>query len=281
MKEMKVGLALGGGGARGLAHIGVVDILHQEGIPIDMIAGTSIGALVGAVYAQGKDCGVVKDVATSINLTKMMSLADLALPKTGFIGGKGIIKLLKTVIGGDVKFEDLEIPLALVATDIMSGEEVVIKKGSVLEGIRASISLPGIFTVVKWNNRYLVDGGLVNPVPVSVLKEMGADFIIAVNAIPDIGERSNKMLKRKKQRSKAPNIFNVLLQSLYIGTYQLAKSSLEGADIAISPNVVHLNPADFHRAKEFITQGELAAKAAIPDMKRKLSQAQGYDTMTT
>ncbi len=279
MTKRRVGLALGGGAARGLAHIGVVDVLHQEGIPIDMIAGTSIGALVGAVYAQGKDCSVVKELATSINFTKMMSLADLALPKTGLLGGKGIIRLLKTVIGSEVKFEDLEIPLALVATDIINGEEVVINQGSVLAGIRASISLPGIFTVVKWNNRYLVDGGLVNPVPVSVLKQMGADFTIAVNAIPDIGDRSHKMLKGKKQRLKAPNIFNVLLQSLYIGTYHLARSSLEGADIAISPQVVHLNPADFHRAKEFILQGELAAKAAIPEIKSKLSQAEGYDTM--
>jgi len=269
--KRKVGLALGGGAARGLAHIGVVDVLQKEGIPIDMIAGTSIGALVGAVCAQGKDCGVVKDLAQSINLTKMMSLADLAIPKTGLIGGKRVIKLLKTVIGSDVTFEDLEIPLALVATDIMTGEEVVINQGSVLEGIRASISLPGIFTVVKWNNRYLVDGGLVNPVPVSVLKQMGADFIIAVNVIPDIGERTRNMRRGKKQRSKAPNIFNVLLQSLYIGTYYLAKSSLEGADIAISPKIAHINPADFHRAKEFILQGELAAQASIPEIKRKLS----------
>lgn len=269
--KRKVGLALGGGAARGLAHIGVVDVLQKEGIPIDMIAGTSIGALVGAVYAQGKDCEVVKDLALSINVTKMMSLADLAIPKTGLIGGKGIIKLLGKVIGSDVKFEDLEMPLAFVATDIITGEEVVINQGSVLDGIRASISLPGIFTVVKWNDRYLVDGGLVNPVPVSILKQMGADFIIAVNVIPDIGERMHQTPKGKKQRVKKPNIFNILLQSLYIGTYYLAKSSLEGADIAINPQVVHLNPADFHRAKEFILQGELAAKTSIPEIKRKLS----------
>ena len=269
--KRKVGLALGGGAARGLAHIGVVDVLQKEGIPIDMIAGTSIGALVGAVYAQGKNCEVVKDLALSINLTKMMSLTDLALPKTGFIGGKAIIKLLEKVIGSDLKFEDLEIPLALMATDIITGEEVVINQGSVLDGIRASISLPGIFTVVKRNDRYLVDGGLVNPVPVSILKQMGADFIIAVNVIPDIGERIRQTPKGKKQRVKKPNIFNIVLQSLYIGTYYLAKSSLEGADIAISPQVAHTNPADFHRAKEFILQGELAAKASIPEIKRKLS----------
>ena len=269
--KRKVGLALGGGAARGLAHIGVVDVLQKEGIPIDMIAGTSVGALVGAVYAQGKDCEVVKDLALSINMTKMMSLADLAIPKTGFIGGKGIIKLLEKVIGSDVKFEDLDMPLAFVATDIITGEEVVINQGSVLDGIRASISLPGIFTVAKWNDRYLVDGGLVNPVPVSILRQMGADFIIAVNVIPDIGKRMHQTPKGKKQRVKKPNIFNIVLQSLYIGTYYLAKSSLEGADIAISPQVVNTNPADFHRAKEFILQGELAAKAAIPEIKRKLS----------
>jgi NTE family protein len=273
MKKKRVGLALGGGGARGLAHIGVVDVLQREGIPIDMIAGTSIGGLVGAFCALGKDPSLMREMALKINIVKMLSLADLALPKSGLLGGKAVINLLQKRMGRDVKFDELPIPLALVATDITTAEEVVIDQGSVLEGIRATISIPGIFTVAKWHNRYLVDGGLVNPVPVSVVQDMGADFIIAVNVIPDVGARVRQAKKGEKQRQKEPNIFNVLLQSLYIGTYIISKASVEGADIVINPDTAKINPGDFHRARECIEQGEIAAWEAMPEIKRKLSQA--------
>lgn len=277
MKKIKVGLALGGGAARGLAHIGVLEVLERERIPIDMIAGTSIGGMVGAFRARGQGSGVMKEMALKLNLMKMLSLADLALPKSGLFGGKAVINLLQKTMGSDIKFDELPIPLALVATDIITGEEVVIKEGSVLEGVRASISIPGIFTVAKWRDRYLVDGGLVNPVPVSVLKDMGADFTIAVNVIPDMGTRVRHFKKAGTKEWKEPNIFNVILQSLYIGTYIIAKASIEGADIAINPDTAHINPADFHHAEECIRQGEIAAQAAMPEIKRKLSQAGGYD----
>jgi NTE family protein len=277
MKKIKVGLALGGGAARGLAHIGVLEVLERERIPIDMIAGTSIGGMVGAFRARGQDSSVMKEMALKLNLMKMLSLADLALPKSGLLGGKAVINLLQKTMGSDIKFDELPIPLALVATDIITAEEVVIKEGSVLEGVRATISIPGIFTLAKWRDRYLVDGGLVNPVPVSVLKSMGADFIIAVNVIPDVGTRVRHLKKEGEKEWKEPNIFNVILQSLYIGTYIIAKASIEGADIAINPDTAHINPADFHHAEECIRQGEIAAQAAMPEIKRKLSQAGGYD----
>jgi NTE family protein len=272
-KKPKVGLALGGGAARGMAHIGVLEVLEREEIPIDMIAGTSIGGMVGAFRAQGKDSSVMKEMALKLNVMKILSLADLALPKSGLFGGKAVINMLQKTMGNDVKFEELPIPLALVATDIVTGEEVVIDRGSVLDGVRATISIPGIFTVAKWRGRYLVDGGLVNPVPVSVLKTMGADFIIAVNVMPDVGADVHHLKSAGGKKPKEPNIFNVILQSLYIGTYIIAKASIEGADIIITPDTLHIHPGDFHRARECIEQGEIATGEAIPEIKRRLSQA--------
>ena len=264
LAKRKVGLALGGGAARGLAHIGVLEVLEKEGIPIDMIAGTSAGAVVGALYAQGKDTEQLKDLATGMSWRRLAPLVDLALPKTGFIGGRRIKKLLKLIIG-DISFADLRIPLACVAADIMSGEEVVIDQGSVLEAVRASISIPVIFTVVKWKGRHLVDGGLVNPVPVSVLKRMGADVIIAVNVIPDPAERVQQGEKLGKL-----NIISVIMQSIYISSYLLVESCLKEADIVIEPRVVQIGPVDFHRTQECILQGEWAAQDFIPEIKRRL-----------
>ncbi|MBI3930458.1 MAG: patatin-like phospholipase family protein [Chloroflexi bacterium] len=255
----KVGLALGSGAARGLAHIGVLEVLDREGIPVDMIAGTSIGALIGAFYAQQKDVGRIKNLALGMGSKKFASLLDPVLPRTGLIRGRKIENTLRPTIG-DIEFGDLRIPFACVATDIGSGEEVVIKRGLVWEGIRASGSLPGLFTVAKWESRYLVDGGLVSPVPVSVLKAMGADFIIAVNVLPYRGRRERK----------EPSIFGVIMQTFYIASYQMVKSSLSGADIVIEPQVGDIAFADFRRAEECMRQGELAAQEAIAEIKRCL-----------
>lgn len=260
----KVGLALGGGAARGLAHIGVLEVLEKEGIPVDMIAGTSAGAAVGALYAQGKPAGQIKELALNTGWRRLVSLIDLALPKSGFIEGTRIKNLLKSIIG-DISFSDLKIPLACVATDIMSGEEMVISDGSVLEGVRASISIPVIFTAVKWQDRYLVDGGLVNPVPVSTVRKMGADFVIAVNVIPPMGVR----LQPAKE-AKEPGIFQSMLHSLYIATYSLVRSNLAGADIVIEPRLSHIGYGDFHRISDSIAQGEIAAQELIEQIKQQL-----------
>jgi len=260
----KIGLALGGGAARGLAHIGVLEVLEREGIPVDMIAGTSIGAAVGALYAQGKPAGRIKEFALDTGWRRLVSLVDLTLPRSGFIEGTRIKNLLKSFMG-DIDFKDLKIPLACVATDILNGEEVVISDGSVLEGVRASISIPVIFTAVKWRDRYLVDGELVNPVPVSTVREMGADFVIAVNVIPPMG-----VSLQPSKESKPPGIFQSMLHSLYIAIYSLVESNLAGADMVIEPKLPHIGYGDFHRGSESIAQGEIAAKALIEKIKQQL-----------
>jgi NTE family protein len=262
----KVGLALGGGAAHGIAHIGVLEVLEKEGIPIDMIAGTSAGAAIGALYAQGKSVSAIKALALDLNWKRLASLVDLALPKTGFIQGRKIKEQLKSIIGGDIRFSDLKIPFACVATDIKTGEEVVISQGSVLDGVRASISIPAIFTLAKREGRYLVDGGLVNPIPVSVLKDRGADFIIAVNVTADAVNRTNL-----GKKAREPTIFNVIMQSIYISTHSLVKSSLEGADIIIEPDLADIPYGDFQRAKECIPRGALAAQNIMPEIKRQLN----------
>ncbi len=266
----KVGLALGGGGARGFAHIGVLEVLQEAGIPIDMIAGTSAGAVIGAIYAQGKDTTLMKNMFVGLDWKRLASLVDFTLPRSGFIKGRKVRNLLELILGGDVKFSDLKIPLACVATDIGTCEEVVIDQGSVLEAVRASISIPGIFTVVKWKGRYLVDGGLVNPVPVSVLRRAGADFVIAVNVQPDISERAYQAEGRGRKGLKEPNILSVMIQSLQIAQCLRYRSCIESADIVILPRVGHIGVGEFHRAEECIVQGKLAAQESLPEIERRL-----------
>ena len=263
LRRKKIGLALGSGAARGLAHIGVLEVLKKEGIPIDMIAGTSAGAVFGAIYAWSTDTDQIKKQALEMNWKKIAPLIDPSLPKTGLIKGKKIKNLLASYIGGNIRFSDLKIPFACVATDIETGEEVVIDRGSVPEALRASISVPAIFTVVKRGDRYLVDGGLANPVPVSVVKRMGADFIIAVNVMPRVTDRTEKM-------NKEPNIFQIIMQSIYITTYSLVRSSVEDADTVIEPDVANIGAGDFQKAQELILRGEQAAQSAIPEIKRGL-----------
>jgi len=267
----KVGLVLGGGYARGLAHIGILEVLEREGIPVDMIAGTSIGALIGALYAREKDAVLIKKQAMQLDWVGLTSLVDLTLSKSGFISGKRLTNLLRRFIG-DIQFTELEVPLACVATDIITGDEIVINEGKVLEAVRASISIPLIFTVVKKESRYLVDGGLVNPVPVSVAKEMGADFIIAVDVTPDKAERANHLVKNS-ETVKEPGIFQVIIQSIYISSYFTARVVSEGADTVIHPRLAHIGPGEFHRASECILEGALAAMDSVADIKRHLAQA--------
>ena len=252
-------MALGSGAARGLAHIGVLEVLEKEGVPIDMIAGTSVGAAIGALYARQKDVNRIKELVMELGSKRFAFLLDPAIPKTGLIRGRRIEDELRSIIG-EIEFRDLRLPFACVATDINSGEEVVIDRGPVWQGIRASGSLPILFTVARWGERYLVDGGLVNPVPVSTLREMGADFIIAVNVLPERGVRE----------TKEPNIFNIALQTLNIASYRIIKASLEGADVVIEPEVGHIAFTDFRRVEECIRRGKQATQNAIPEIKRHI-----------
>ena len=270
--KKKVGLALSGGAARGLSHIGVLDVLQKEGIPIDMIAGTSFGALVGAVYACCRDSEKVKKHALSIDWKKLASLLDLSFRMSGLLKGRKIEKLLAEYIGGNIEFSDLKIPFACVATDIDTGEEVVIDTGPVPEALRATISIPGIFTVVKRGERYLVDGGLTTPVPVEVVRRMGADFVIAVNVNPPVTDRLSSSSEKRPKAHKEPNIFHIMMQSLYITTYAVARNSLIDADIVIEPDLRHLGAGDFQKAGEMILMGQEAAEDAIQKIKKKLKE---------
>ena len=180
-KGLKFGLALGGGSARGIAHIGVIQVLEAYHIPIDMIAGTSIGSVVGSVYATGASVEQIKEAALSMKRSKTISLMDPTLPLSGLLSGNRVEEILNKIALKDKTFDDLKIPFAAVATDIETGAKVILNQGSVIKAVRASISIPGIFTPVKYQDYYLVDGGVVDPVPVDVVEKMGADIIIAVS----------------------------------------------------------------------------------------------------
>jgi NTE family protein len=268
-RRKKIGLALSGGAARGLAHAGVFDALLQEGITIDMIAGTSAGAVMGAVYASGQNADKMIEHALD-SRWKQIPMIDPSFPKTGFIKGRKIMKLLSSLLGGDISFGDLKIPFACVATDIDTGEEVVIASGSVADALRASISIPGIFTLVKREGRYLVDGGLTTPVPVNVVRQMGADLVIAVNVNPTVSHRLGKSGRARVKAWKEPNLFQIIMQSIYITTNAIAHNNLMAADIVIEPDLAHIGASDFHKARELVEQGRQATIKAIPEIRRKL-----------
>ncbi|MBE9487329.1 MAG: patatin-like phospholipase family protein [Chloroflexi bacterium] len=174
-----IGLALSSGSARGWAHIGVVRALAEAGIRVDYVAGTSIGAMVGAVYASG-NIDALQEVALQLDWKQIAYFFDVVLPKSGLIDGKKLSAFVRSHVNA-VNIEELPIPFCAVSTDLATGDEVVIQSGDIIDAVRASISVPGIFTPVKKNGAFLVDGGLVNPVPVSVVRQMGADFVIAVD----------------------------------------------------------------------------------------------------
>jgi NTE family protein len=180
-KGLKIGLALGGGSARGLAHVGVILALEAYNIPIDIIAGTSIGSVIGSLYASGATVKQLEEVALSIKKSKTLFMIDPVFPHSGLISGDRIEKMLNQLALKDKTFDDLSIPFAAVATEIENGAEVIINQGKLIDAVRASISIPGIFTPVKYQDYYLVDGGVVNPVPVDAVQMMGADIIIAVS----------------------------------------------------------------------------------------------------
>ena len=190
-RNRKVGLALGSGGAKGLSHIAVIEYLDSLSIPIHMISGSSIGAVVGAVYCAGA-LGKFKEDMLKFTLRELLAYMDPVMPRSGFIEGKGFIKFMARYISRSAAIEDFKIPLAIVATDYIKGTPIVFRNGNVLEALRASVSIPGVLVPVRWGDTLLVDGGVANPLPVNVVKGMGAGMTIAVNLHPQLKKRGLK-----------------------------------------------------------------------------------------
>jgi NTE family protein len=190
-KQLRIGLALGSGAARGMAHIGVLKVLEKAGIRVGAIAGTSIGAFIGALYAAGVSVRQMEEVACDVDWRQLARLLDPKLPTSGLIDGRKVSRFMAELLPVHT-FEELKIPLAVVATDVETGEMLIIKKGNLLQALQAAIAFPGIFTPVRFGDRFLVDGGLCNPVPVDVVRELGADFVIGVCAIPEVRKASSE-----------------------------------------------------------------------------------------
>ena len=267
---MKLGLAHSGGAARGLAHVGVIEVLEREGIEIDMVAGTSMGAIIGAAYARGLSAAEIKTAALDLGWRKLAPLVDLnPLQTSGLIGARRIRKKLESIIG-DLDFSELKIPFACVATDIISGEAVVFTKGPVLDAVLASMALPLVFKVPRLGRRYLVDGGISDPLPVAPLKSLGADKVIAVNVLKNLGISLVHRNHRHPLPKHPPNFLQVANQVIYIASAHLAAAGMKEADVAIEPDMTGIHLADFGLAQEAIHRGEMAAVDAMPAIRKMI-----------
>jgi len=257
-KPKKVGLVLGGGVARGLAHIGVLKVLDTNSIPVHCIAATSSGALIGSLYAGGMSPFQMEKDALKIGWHK---IAGFYFSTRAPFSSKPLMRFIEDRIG-KINFNQLKIPLSVVATDLISGKEVILKKGKVSQAVAASSAFPGIFQPIK-NNKYdlLADGGMVNNLPTSVIKKMGANFIIAVDVVP-----GQKMFKAGPK-----DAVQILGRSIDIMLNRLSKDSQKKADFLIEPkieeNIWHL---DLNKSRQLILEGEIAALKLIKQIKKSI-----------
>ncbi len=292
----KIGLALGGGVARGWAHIGVLKSLHAMGFRPDVVAGTSVGALVGGAYLCSR-LDVLEDWARSLTKMKMVRLLDLKMSSGGLVGGKKLVAEMLTHFG-DVAIPELPAEYVAVATDLLNGHEVWLREGKLVDAIRASFSIPGMFKPAQVDDRWLVDGALVNPLPVSVCRALGCQCVIAVNLTGDLMgknrvkgssfqtaagfdllpfmqdagfDRSLSLLDPFTKRifsrdSDNPSIFGVMTASLNIILDRITRARIAGdpPDVHISPRLGHIGLLEFDRAAEAIEEGEAAVERAKP-----------------
>lgn len=306
----RIGLVLGGGAARGWAHIGAIRALHDAGIRPDVVCGTSIGALVGAVYANG-DLDWLEDWVSSLTWQTVVRLLDLRI-SGGLLGGRKVIQVFATRFNG-CQLSELKMPFAAVATELDSGRETWLQDGSVVEAVRASIAIPGIFTPVWHNGVWLVDGGLSNPVPVSVARGMRADCVIAVDLNSDIlngrdfggvvaampaidpdAPPAGSLRKNGKPwprwlapaedvvssdvrvapapSARVPSMLSSVAQSIDIMQVRITRSRLAGepADILIQPRLGGMGIFDFHRAAPAIAEGRAAVEHMLPAIRARL-----------
>jgi NTE family protein len=270
-----VGLALSSGGARGIAHIGVLRVLEEEGVPIDVMAGTSAGSLFGALYAAGLSLDEI--AAFALGLKDKVDLRgwlwDFNLPpRSGLIRGQRALDYIDKTLGHKT-FSDLKVPLYIVAADVISGEEVIFASGSVAEAVRASISVIGVFSPAFVRGRYLIDGGAVNPVPTGVLAQKGADIIIASSVITSLEEQARR--RREKKEESSPNFLGVVMNMMGIMEREIIKTKMMPVDVVINPRVGIYSFMEYDKAEELIRLGEEAAQREIGRVKELISPRQG------
>lgn len=302
MARTKIGLALGGGAARGWAHIGVIKALTAAGVKPDIIVGTSIGAVVGSCHAAGH-LDALEDFARQLTRRRVFGYLDFNLAGTGLINGQRLCDRLEQQLGS-LAIEDLDPRFTAVATEIGTGHEIWISRGRLVDAVRASYALPGIFKPVKLNGRWLFDGALVNPIPVSVCRAHGARYVIAVNLNFDVcgrgtidphfepdaalspaepepqpirgknGAAVRRLLQRQifGKGDSAPGISTVMVEAFNIVQDRIARSRLAGdpPDAMINLRLADIGLFDFHRAEELIKRGEEAARRSLVDMRREI-----------
>jgi NTE family protein len=278
-RKVKIALALGGGAARGWAHIGVLRALDEAGIEVGMIAGTSIGALVGGCYLAGK-LDELEAFARSLTMRRIASLLDLTIGGSGLFGGMRLTKRMQEHLEG-LSIEDLGRPFVAVASELNTGHEVWIANGSMITALRASYALPGIFEPVRTNGRTLVDGALVNPVPVSVCRTYEQPLVVAVNLHYDlygrsavvkhnVGSPNGDLLRREDPAAAKLGMTGVMVQAFNIIQDRIARARLAGdpPDLALHPRLSDVGLSEFHRAGEAIERGYEEASARLTEIRR-------------
>lgn len=294
----QIGLALGSGLARGFSHIGAIRALNRNGIYPTVVCGTSIGALVGGCYLAGK-LDELEDWAMSLTRRKIFSYLDFRVRSAGMIGGERLVKLMEEYLKG-INIQDLPDPFIAIAADIVTGHEVWLRDGNLIEAMRASFALPGVFPPVEVNQRKLVDGALVNPVPVSPCVALGARLTIAIDLNADLIGKAAKpgqgfqtilgfdifddkdvspedqkifggaLTKRLFRReSNSPSLFGVMISSLNIIQDRLTRSRLAGdpPDVHIRPRIGHIGLLEFEKAQEMMEEGEASVERAMPKIR--------------
>lgn len=253
--KLRIGLALGGGAAKGFAHIGVIKMLEASGIHLDVVAGTSAGSVVGALYASGMDAFQMQQVAFGLDEAK---IRDVRLFSGGLVQGKALQDYVNQLVHNR-PVEQLELPFAAVATQLETGQRMVFVRGNTGEAVRASCSVPGVFEPVEIRGRHYVDGGVVSPIPVDAARQLGADFVIAVD------------ISATPSGSNPQGMLNIVGQSITIMGRQLAAQEIARADVVIRPDLSGIGPTDFEQKNLAILAGEKAALAAIPEIRARLA----------
>lgn len=291
---MKIGLALGSGSSRGWAHIGIIKALAEIGIVPDIVCGTSIGALVGASYISN-NLDDLEQWACSLTKFEIAKFFEINMSLNGFVDTRRLHNFLSKYVAKESDMiEEFSKQYAAVSTDLETGKEIWLTKGSVLDAVWSSVSLPGLFPAIKSNDRWLVDGGLVNPVPISTCRALGADIVIAVDLNGDIlGKHFKKQRSSRKKKGvinklndlvreykplifdvnrgdeSPPNLFDAIASSINITQDRITKNRMaeDPPDILLSPKLSHIKLLEFYRAKEAIDEGRRCVQNNLTDLK--------------